>query len=91
MATEIVTLSDLAAPRETQPKAAVHDVSRHSQDHTLAEATLRTSNDAQITSIAHGDNSATSPNPTNAHSIDDQTSRLPFNRLMLVYACLAIA
>lgn len=91
MATETITLSDLAAPHETLPKSATHDVSRHSQDHIYPGATLRASNDGQITSTPHDDNGATSPNPTNANSIDDQTSRLPFNRLMLVYACLATA
>lgn len=92
MATEIITLSDLAAPRETLPKSATHDVPRHSQDQIYTGATFRASNDAQIMNTSYGDNGATSPNPTNAaHSIDDQTSRLPFNRLMLVYACLATA
>lgn len=91
MATEIITLSDLAASRETQPKAASRDVSRHSQDHIHTGATLRTSNDVQITSTSRGEHGSTNSNLTNVHSIDDQTSRLPFGRLMLVYACLATA
>jgi predicted MFS family arabinose efflux permease len=88
MATETITLSDLAALHETRPKPAIQDVSTHSQDHVHPGFTLRTNNDPQITSIRHDGNAAT---PSNAHSIDDQTSRLPFGRLMLVYACLATA
>lgn len=86
MTTEVITLSDLAVSRETQPKAATHDVSRHSQDHVHTGVNVRTSNDQQI--AHHNDNAATT---SNSSIVDDQTSRLPFNRLMLVYACLATA
>ena len=91
MATEIITLSDLAAPRETQPQAALNDVSRHSQDHIHTGATLRAHNDGQVISTSRGEHGSTNSNSSNVHSIDDQTSRLPFGRLMLVYACLATA
>lgn len=91
MATEVITLSDLAVPQETQPKPAIQDLSSHSQDHTLPGVVLRASNDSQITSTQHANNATTPGTPSNAHTIDDQSSRLPFGRLMVVYACLATA
>jgi MFS family permease len=91
MATEVITLSDLADPRGTQPKPTIQDTSRHSQDYAHTGVTLRTSNDDQTNNTHHDENRSTTPTPNNAHNIDDQSSRLPFNRLMLVYACLATA
>jgi sugar phosphate permease len=90
MATETITLHDLAGSHETQSKSAIQNVSRHSQDHVQPGPTLGTSNDSQATSTRSRDG-ATATISNNAHNIDDQTSRLPFGRLMLVYACLATA
>lgn len=91
MATEVITLSDLAVPREARPKTAMQDTSGHSQDHARTGVALGTNDDDQIARPRHDVNRATTPIPNNAHSIDDQSSRLPFGRLMLVYACLATA
>jgi MFS family permease len=90
MATEIITLSDLAVPQQTKPKPAIRDATRCAPNHGYTGATLRRDNDSQITGTRH-DNGQTTSISNTTPSIDDQTSRLPFNRLMLVYACLATA
>lgn len=92
MATEVITLRDLAVFHETRSKPATHNISGHSQDHVHTGATLRTSNDDHpARSTRHDDNASAISAPSNTPIIDDQTSRLPFPRLMLVYACLATA
>lgn len=93
MATEVVTLSDLAVPQETRPKPNTQDISGHSQNDIHTGASRRTTHESQIASTSQDDNNATTTSraPSNAHTIDDQSSRLPFGRLMVVYACLATA
>jgi MFS family permease len=81
MATQVITLSDLAVPGAALPYSATQEI----QERPPRRASLRATNDESITNTAQ-DNAT-----DNANSIDDQTSRLPFGRLMLVYACLATA
>lgn len=90
MTTEVIILSDLAVSHETQPKPAIQDIPRHTQDQAQSGVTLRTDNDNQVTNARNND-AATTAITNSAHIIDDQTSRLPFGRLMMVYACLATA
>lgn len=92
MATEVITLSNLAVPQETKPKPNTQHISGHSQNDIHTGVSLRTSHESQITSPPHDNNATTTSRaPSNAHTIDDQSSRLPFGRLMVVYACLATA
>jgi hypothetical protein len=86
MATQIITLSDLAVPNAALPHPAIQEI----QVRPPHRASLRASNDESIANIPQ-DNGTAISTTDNANSIDDQTSRLPFGRLMLVYACLATA
>ena len=90
MATEVITLDELAVFQETKSNPAIQDISRQSHDQIQPGSNLYTSNDGQSIGARDEDGAPTST-INNAHSIDDQTSRLPFSRLMLVYACLATA
>ena len=88
MATEVITLSDLAIANAPQSRP-VHADNHHQplqQQASQSPASRQGSHSASITAIP------SESQPThNLQTIDDQTSRLPFRRLMLVYACLATA
>jgi MFS family permease len=86
MATQVITLSDLTTPGA----ALLHPAIQEIQGRPPRSVSLRASNDERIVNTLLNNATATSTT-TNANSIDDQTSRLPFGRLMLVYACLATA
>jgi MFS family permease len=79
MATTTITLSNLKIPTVTLPKTAVQ----------RPRASIRVIHDETIPSTRHQNGTESTTN--SANDIDDQTSRLPFGRLMLVYACLATA
>ena len=86
MATEVITLSDLAIANAPQSRP-VHADNHHQplqQQASQSPASRQGSHNGSITA------SPGESNP-NLQTIDDQTSRLPFRRLMLVYACLATA
>ena len=87
MATEVITLSHLAAANAAQPRPIPADDYRNPlQQSYQPRASRQGSHNEPTTAVPSGNQPA-----HNAHSIDDQTSRLPFRRLMLVYACLATA
>lgn len=90
MATETITLNDLIVPDETLRRPSKQDLPRQQDDQLQSRESPRTNNGARV-SIARNDGYTAEPTINSAHDIDDQTSRLPFNRLMLVYACLATA
>jgi MFS family permease len=86
MATQIITLNDLTVSSTALPQPAKQEI----QGQPPRRISLRASNDGDIANTPQ-DNATTISTTNNANSIDDQTSRLPFGRLMLVYACLATA
>jgi MFS family permease len=86
MATQVITLSGLAVPSA----ALSHPATQEIQGRPPRRISFRAPNDASITNTAL-DNATATSTTENTNSIDDQTSRLPFGRLMLVYACLATA
>ena len=88
MATEVITLSDLAAANSTQPRPINADNHEQPlrQQASQSQASRQGSHNGSVTAISP----ESQPNP-NLQTVDDQTSRLPFRRLMLVYACLATA
>lgn len=91
MATEVLVLSDLAATNETHQISTTQDARGQSCDQPKPRKSHPTSNDGTISTARQSNNTTIPTAITNSHTIDDQTSRLPFRRLMLVYACLATA
>lgn len=90
MATETITLNDLIVPDGTLQRPAKHHLAGQQLDQSLSLGSLPANDDARV-SINRNDDSTVRSISDNARDLDDQTSRLPFNRLMLVYACLATA
>lgn len=92
MATETITLNDLAVPSNTLQKSDnTEEARRQPNDHQPGpQDSASTSSDENVSNIRHR-NGTTIPTTSNVNTIDDQTSRLPFGRMMLVYACLATA
>lgn len=91
MATETITLTNLAISDNTiQKPLDIQEVRRQPADQPRPQESASTINDEDVSSVRHR-SIATNLTTSNADSIDDQTSRLPFRRLMLVYACLSTA
>ena len=87
MATQVITLSDLATANSTQPRPIPPDnYQQPLQQPSQPRPSRQGSHNASITT-----NPPESQPAPIVQTIDDQTSRLPFRRLMLVYACLATA
>lgn len=85
MATEVITLSELTTANAIHPRPIHADSSQRPLQQS-SQPSRQDSRNGSTTAIS----SEPQLNP-NHHNIDDQTSRLPFRRLVLVYACLATA
>lgn len=90
MATQTIILNDLVAPNETQQGPDKRHLPNQQHEQPRTGVLLPADSDARA-STTRNDQITPILTVNNARTIDDQTSRLPFGRLMLVYACLATA